>query len=416
MSDPVHVYVDLLGVTHYVGRLWIHSRAGRQAATFQYNEEWLGNPDRFALEPALALGEGAYHTDAGKALFGALGDSAPDRWGRVLMQRAARRQAETEATTPGSLLEIDYLLRVHDEARQGALRFASEKGGHFLAEDGGLSIPPLVELPKLLAAAEHVDDENDEDLRLLLAPGSSLGGARPKASVRDADGSMAIAKFPQKDDDYNTVLWEAVALNLAAKAGVSVAERRLEKIADKHVLILKRFDREGGVRVPFLSAMSMIGGKDQEVRSYLEIADAINMEGVRPEEDLAELWRRIVFTVLISNTDDHMRNHGFLYDGASGWTLSPAYDINPTPVDIKPRVLSTSINEADQRASLDLAFEVAEYFRIGPDSASEIVSEVGQAVAQWRDEASSLGLSTFEINRMSSAFEHEDLEKAKDGG
>ncbi|MDA0841512.1 MAG: type II toxin-antitoxin system HipA family toxin [Planctomycetota bacterium] len=418
MSDAVHVYVDLLNVTHYVGRLWSHSRGGRQAATFEYDDEWLGNSDRFPLEPALLLGEGAYHTDGGKALFGSLGDSAPDRWGRMLMRRAARREAEIAGTTPGTLLEIDYLLRVHDETRQGALRFATERGGPFLAEDGGAPIPPLVELPRLLAAVEHVgaDDATDEDLRLLLAPGSSLGGARPKASVRDVDGSLAIAKFPQKDDDYDTVAWEAVALNLAEKAGISVTERRLEKIAGKSVLILKRFDREGDMRIPFLSAMSAIGGKDQEVRSYLEIADAISMQGARPSADLAELWRRMVFTVLISNTDDHMRNQGFLYEGTSGWVLSPAYDINPTPADIRPRVLSSCINEADQRASLDLVFEVAEYFRLKSDLAVSIVIEVGKVVARWKEEASSLGLSKSEINRMASAFEHEDLEKAKHCG
>jgi serine/threonine-protein kinase HipA len=416
MSDAVHVYVELLGVTHYVGRLWSHDRRGREAATFRYDDEWLGNPDRFPLEPALVLGEGAYHTDAGKTLFGSLGDSAPDRWGRVLMRRAARRESEIRGATPGSLLEIDYLLRVHDEARQGALRFATEKGGAFLAADGEASIPPLVDLPVLLAAVEHVDDGTDEDLRLLLAPGSSLGGARPKASVRDIDGSLAIAKFPQKGDEYDTVAWEAVALNLAAAAGISVAERRLKKVAGKSVLILKRFDREKGMRIPFLSAMSMIGGKDQEVRSYLEIADAISIAGAKPQEDLAELWRRMVFTVLISNTDDHMRNHGFLYHGTSGWVLSPAYDINPTPVDIKPRILSSSIDETDQRASLDLVFEVAEYFGLKPKLAREIVFEVGTAVAQWQKEASSLGLSDSEIKRMASAFEHEDLEKAKTCG
>lgn len=410
MSNAVHVYVDLRGAAHYVGRLWCHNRGTRQAASFQYEDEWLTNPDRFSLDPTLSLGKGTYHTDSNRPLFAAIGDSAPDRWGRVLMRRAARRDS---GTAPGPLMEIDYLLRVHDEARQGALRFAFEKGGAFLSQ-AGACIPPLVALPRLLSAAEHVDldNESDEDLRLLLAPGSSLGGARPKASVRDNDGNLTIAKFPQKNDDYDTVAWEAVALNLAEKAGIAVSPRRFERIAGKSVLILKRFDRAGRLRIPFLSAMSMIGSKDQEVRSYLEIADAINMVGARPKQDLAELWRRMVFTVLISNTDDHMRNHGFLHAGISGWVLSPVYDINPTPTDIKPRILSSSIDETNQTASLDLVLEVAEYFRIGPKMTKEICFEVGQAVKGWRDEAAVLGLSRSQIDRMASAFEHEDLRKA----
>ena len=413
MRNAVHVYADLQGTAHYVGRLWVHNRGNRQAASFQYDDAWLANPDRFPLEPALSLGKEAFHTENGTVLFGAIGDSAPDRWGRALMRRAARRESRIRSTAPGSLMEIDYLLRVHDEARQGALRFALEKGGTFLSPDG-CSIPPLVELPRLLAAAEHVDldDDSDEDLRLLLAPGSSLGGARPKASIRDSDGILSIAKFPQKSDDYDAVAWEAVALNLAEKAGISASQSRHEKIAGKSVLILKRFDRSGRIRIPFLSAMSMIGGKDQETRSYLEIADAINRVGASPKRDLAELWRRMVFTVLISNTDDHMRNHGFLYTGTSGWVLSPAYDMNPTPTDVKPRVLSNSIDETNQKASLDTVFEVAGYFHVTPENAKAICGEVARAVTTWRQEASALGLSNPQIDRMASAFEHDDLKNA----
>ena len=329
-------------------------------------------------------------------------------------RRAERRRAEHERQAPHSLREIDYLLMVDDEARQGALRFAEREGGPFLAGRGPVKIPPLVELPRLLSAAEHVlsDTDTDEDLRLLLAPGSSLGGARPKASVRDRDGELAIAKFPSKGDEVNTVLWEAVALTLAAKGGIVVPTWRLEAVAGKPVLLLRRFDREPGLRIPFLSAMSMLDAKDNEARSYLEFVDVLRQHGAAPKEDMHALWRRIVFSILISNTDDHLRNHGFLWTGPTGWRLSPAYDLNPVPTDIKPRVLSTSIDLDNGTASLKLALEVASYFELGEAEARRIAGQTGQAVATWRKHAAKLGITTTEIDRMASAFEHEDLQAA----
>ncbi len=324
MERPVLVYVDLHGVSHLVGRLWGHTRKNRQTATFEYDQAWLAHPERFALEPALTLGPGPFHTPSEKPLFGAIGDSAPDRWGRALMRRAERRRAERAGETPRSLWEIDYLLGVDDEARQGALRFAEREAGPFLAR-AATTIPPLVELPRLLSAAEHVanDSDSDEDLRLLLAPGSSLGGARPKASVRDRDGRLAVAKFPRQGDEIDTVRWEALALTLAAKAGIAVPTWRVEDVAGNAVLLLRRFDRGDGVRLPFLSAMSMLGANDKEMRSYLEFVDALRQHGSAPKEDMRALWRRIVFSVLISNTDDHLRNHGFLYTSPDGWRPRP---------------------------------------------------------------------------------------------
>jgi serine/threonine-protein kinase HipA len=413
MSETLHVYVDLDGDAHYAGRMWVHTSGRREAATFQYDDSWLSNPRKFALEPALMLGSGDYHTDDGKALFGSLGDSAPDRWGRLLMSRTAKRSADAKDSAPRCLREVDYLLGVHDCARQGALRFTMETGGAFLAQHGDMNVPPLVELPRLLAAADSVADNNDDDILFLLAPGSSLGGARPKASVRDTDGSLTIAKFPQKNDTGDTVTWEAVALTMADKAGISTHSWRKVNIAGRPVLLLNRFDRQGTTRIPFLSAMSMIGSKDREMRSYLEISDALRRHGARPQHDLAELWRRIVFTVLISNVDDHMRNHGFLYDGEAGWVLSPVYDVNPTPAEERPRILSSTIDDSDSTASLDLAFEVAEYFDLTADGARKIAAEVGGVVAGWRQEATTLGLRTQEIDRMASAFEHRDLEAAR---
>jgi serine/threonine-protein kinase HipA len=247
---------------------------------------------------------------------------------------------------------------------------------------------------------------------LLLAPGSSLGGARPKASVRDKDGSLAIAKFPHKGDEWNTVAWEAVALSLAAKAGVTVPSCRFEVVAGHPVLISRRFDRVGTARIPFLSAMSMLGAKDHELHSYLEIVDAMRQEGARLEHDMRELWRRIVFTVLISNVDDHLRNHGFLFSGSDGWILSPAYDLNPVPVDVKPRVLSNTIDLDDPSASLELALSVVDYFGLAQDEAHKLAGEVALAVSEWRSEATRHGLTQTECDRMASAFEHDDLTDA----
>jgi serine/threonine-protein kinase HipA len=414
MENEVLVYVDLQGTPHLVGRLWMRDRRDRESATFEYAKSWLAHPERFSLEPALTLGPGPFHTPPDQPLFGAIGDSAPDRWGRVLMRRAERRRADRERQTPRTLREIDYLLMVDDEARLGALRFSEREGGPFLAEYGATKIPPLIELPRLLSAAEHAlsDTDTEEDLRLLLAPGSSLGGARPKASVRDRDGHLAIAKFPNKGDEVNTVLWEAVALTLAAKAGISVPLWRIETAADKPVLLLRRFDRDGGTRLPFLSAMSMLGAKDREARSYLEFVDVLRQYGAAPIDDMHALWRRIVFSILISNTDDHLRNHGFLWTGPAGWRLSPAYDLNPVPTDIKPRVLTTTIDLEDATASLKLVLDVAPYFELAADEARAIAAQVGQAVATWREEAARLGLTAPEIERMASAFEHDDLKAA----
>jgi serine/threonine-protein kinase HipA len=414
MDRETFVYADLQGVSHLVGRLWSRVRKERESATFEYDRTWLEHPARFSLEPALKLGPGPFHTSADIPMFGAIGDSAPDRWGRALMRRMERRRAEKEGGTPRTLWEIDYLLLVDDEVRVGALRFAGQEGGPFVREVGEKRIPPLVDLPKLLAAAQRVieDKDTDEDLRLLFAPGSSLGGARPKASVREKDGHLAIAKFPRRDDEFNTVAWEAVALSLAEKAGIMVPEWRVERVVKRAVLILRRFDRDGGRRIPFLSAMSMLGSKDKETRSYLEIVDALRQHGASAKSDMEALWRRLVFNILISNTDDHLRNHGFLYEGQGGWRLSPAYDLNPMPVDIKPRVLSTAINEDDATASLSLALEVAEYFDLDAARAKSIAKEVGKSVSRWRDEASGRGLEKAEIERMASAFEHEDLKVA----
>jgi serine/threonine-protein kinase HipA len=414
MDELVYVYVDLDGAPQFCGRLWARARKGQESATFEYDEGWLRTANRFSLEPALSLGPGSFHTGQGKALFGAIGDSAPDRWGRMLMARAERRAAKREKRTARTLREIDYLLMVDDEARLGALRFSIEPGGPFLRPFAAGRIPPIMKLPRLLAAVEHFggDRETEEDIRLLLAPGSSLGGARPKASVRNKNGDLLIAKFPHKTDETNVVLWEALSLRLAGKVGIKVPSWSVGKISRKFVLVLERFDRLEKRRIPFLSAMSMLGAKDNETHSYLEVVDAIRQHGAGIDADLEELWRRIVFYILISNTDDHLRNLGFLYAGSEGWRLAPAYDLNPVPVETKPRVLSTNITLDDGTASLDLAFEVADYFKLSAKRARAIVGQVGKVVARWDEEAGELGIGKTDRERMTSAFNHDDLQKA----
>ncbi len=340
------VYVDLDGVPCLAGRLWARCARVERARLLCMIRHGLTTPNISRLEPALMLGEGPQHTAAGQAIFGALGDSAPDRWGRALMRRSERRRADREGRSVRTLGEIDYLLMVDDEARQGALRFAVKAGGPFLATPGESRIPPLLELPRLLSASEHVssETETDEELRLLLAPGSSLGGARPKAVLRDRDGHLAVAKFPHQHDEYNVVLWEAVALSLAHKAGITVPDWRVEDASRaRPCCCCVDSTAKRPRRVPFLSAMSMLGARDHEPHSYIEIADALRRYGAQPDNDRRSLWRRIAFNVLVSNTDDHLRNHGFLYAGGRGWRLAPAYDLNPVPTELKTRLLSTSI-------------------------------------------------------------------------
>lgn len=417
MSEPsAYAYVDLAGTPRLAGRLWTNVRNERESATFEYDESWIGFEGRFSLEPALRVGPGPFYTAEGRAIFSALGDSAPDRWGRTLLARQERLRAKSEGRPPRTLRELDYLLGVSDLTRAGALRFSLEEGGSFVAEDGPGSVPPLVDLPRLLSATERVlaETEDAEDLRILLAPGSSLGGARPKASVRDSNGRLMIAKFPAETDSYDVVRWESVALELAGRAGIETAQWRLEHLGGSEALLVERFDRKDRTRIPFLSAISMLDAWEGENRSYTEIADSLREHGATAQKDLRGLWRRVVFNILVSNTDDHLRNHGFLYDGTQGWSLAPAYDLNPVPVDIRPRVLSTAIGfDEDRTASMEIALDVAEYFDLEEQEAHEVAREVAEAVTHWRKSAASAGIGRGEIDRLETAFEHEDAQIAR---
>ena len=414
MAEAVAVF---LWSENSVGKLWFRSLNGRESASFQYDPSWIDSPGNFALDPALNLSAGTFHTQ-NMSLFGALGDSTPDRWGRTLMRRHEERQARAAGKTPRTLTELDFLLGINDEARQGALRFKIQDDGQFLSPSVSNAIPPLAALPRLLSASERFLDskESDEDLWLLLAPGSSLGGARPKASVYDS-GDLSIAKFPRNNDEFKTTLWEALALTLAKKAGIQVPLWRIERALNKPVLILKRFDRQGQRRIPFLSAMSMLTARDNEQHSYLEIAYAIIQHGAEPMRDLEELWRRLIFNICISNTDDHLRNHGFLLsypmdsnspsegDSPKGWRLSPAYDLNPVPRQTGSRFLSLAVDMVSREASLETALSVIGEFRLKKEKALVILDEVQRAVGGWQSTALSLGISRRETDRMASAFE-----------
>lgn len=417
MTNPTaYVYIELDGVTRSVGRLWAHRDRNRERASFEFDREWLADPVHHALGPALPPQEGAFHTAEGRALFGPLGDSAPDRWGRRLITRNEARRARGAGKTPRAPREIDFLLGVTDVVRQGALRFREVEDGPFVAlldvDEGHAHVPPLIELPELLNAANALSDdpdsvEADNAVRLLFAPGSSLGGARPKASVRD-HGALAIAKFPDRADNTDVVRWERVMLELARRAGINVTEARLHDVGDSVVLIVRRFDRDGDRRVPFLSAMSLLDAADGDQRSYIEIFDALRQVASAAEEDGAQLWRRLAFNILASNFDDHLRNHAVLYDG-DAWRLSPAYDLNPVPAHVKPRDLSTAINlDGDTTASIELAVDAAPEFFLKKNDAKQIAIEVRRAVKEWRNLASEFGIRRDEVERMTTAFEHDD--------
>ena len=411
-AGDIEVHAEVAGQTHLVGILRVMVRSNRSTATFNYDDGWSAVPGHFSLEPSMAVGRGVFSPDKGRDMFASIGDSAPDTWGRRLMQRMERKAAKREGRAVRTLTEADYLLGVADVARLGALRFRRVGEEAFQSPLTRNGVPPFVELPRLLAVTERVlrNEETDDDLLLLFAPGSSLGGARPKASVRDRDGRMAIAKFPKDDDDYSIETWEEVALRLADMAAIRTAEHRLERVAGKPVLLSRRFDRaDDGHRVPFLSAMSMVNLTEGERGSYPDIVDVLRTHGSDTDADAEELFRRMVFNVLVSNVDDHLRNHGFLWTGETGWRLSPAFDLNPVPVDVKAHILSTNISLDDGTCSVELARENAEYFGVSAARASEIIGEVAAATSSWREVASSLGVKPSEIERMSTAFEHDEF-------
>ncbi|MBF8743557.1 type II toxin-antitoxin system HipA family toxin [Pseudomonas guariconensis] len=398
---------------------FLHSRRTRatERFEFEYDDVALADPDLagLQLDPNIQPFGGPQYPTPPRDKFGVFDDSSPDRWGRLLMDRRFERDKRAGLVPADArLYESDYLLGVHDMYRVGALRYRLEDAGDFLDNRINVAAPPFTEIRALEQASRALEQDPDnvaaqgqDWLRMLIAPGGSLGGARPKASVADDAGRLYIAKFPSTRDIYDVGGWEMVVNALANGCGLEVAPAQARRFAsDYHCFMVRRFDRsDAGRRLHFASAMTMTGHSDGDDAStgvsYLELAEVLMNQGAQPNEDLRELWSRIVFNILVSNTDDHLRNHGFILVPGRGWKLSQAYDMNPVP---HADGLKLNITEADNALDLELAREVAAYFRLDLQEADEIIEDFRDIVGQWRTLAQGLGLSAREQDRMVDAF------------
>lgn len=406
----IYVYENWLSDTpSLIGRLYVDSVRGGESYSFEYDGAWLSNPAAVMLDPDLNLYGGRQYP-IGKDKFGLFADSSPDRWGRVLMKRRERILADKEERKPRTLTESDYLLGVYDETRMGALRFALEEGGVFLSDDASTPTPPWTSLRTLEEASREFEKDErgltDKWLKQLLKPGSSLGGARPKASVLDPQGNLWIAKFPSKHDEGNVGAWEKVVHDLARLCGLNVPESKLEHFSKNgSTFLVKRFDRVGSRRIHFSSAMTMLGKTDgagaKDGTGYLDMVSFIKSNGASPKEDLIELWKRVVFNMAVSNTDDHLRNHGFLLV-SNGWRLSPLYDVNPVE---EGDELALNVSEEDNRISIELAIETAHYYGIKEAEARKIANDILTTVRDnWERIAKQCGLSRTDIEDKRPAF------------
>ncbi len=395
----LEVHIDWQGQTSLVGRL--HAAERSSSVSFEYALEWLQRADAFAIDPtSLPLQQGAHH---GSTLFGAIQDCGPDRWGRILIERAVRKKVLAQKPYH----DIDYVLALDDTSRIGALRFRLDAASPFLALTSG-KLPPLVRLNALLRATDaiHSETETAQDLRFLLGAGSPLGGARPKAAVSLADDRLAIAKFPKPDDTRDIAAGEILALTLAGQAGIRVAEHRLVPVGNQSVAVITRFDRVGKDRIPFISASSLLGLPQGDLGAYTMLADGIRQFGHDVPGDLRELWRRMVFSLLASNYDDHLRNHGFLMREPGRWSLSPAYDLNPVPEMDRARMSKTAITEDQGEPTIADALAAAERFGLKATESKKILHDVFVAVSDWRKSGRQLRLKASTLNAYVSAFEH----------
>lgn len=410
-KTDIYVYAHWQGMPEpkIIGVLSAHQAKGKKAFSFEYDKQWLKSGNEFLLDPDIQLYSGAQYPNQ-KENFGIFLDSMPDTWGRTLMKRRATQIAKESGEKAPTLYDIDFLLGVYDESRMGALRFKTNPNGDFLDNNQTTPTPPWSSIRELQNAANSFenDDNNDEIrkwLTVLMAPGSSLGGARPKANILDTDKSIWIAKFPSKTDTTDKAAWEFLAYQLAIKAGINMAESRIQKIMGSYnTFFTKRFDRENGERIHFASAMTMTGNNEDSIRenpaSYLDLAEFISNYGTNIEDNLHQLWRRIIFNIAISNTDDHLRNHGFILT-KNGWILSPAYDLNPS---IDKDGLALNIDTDDNALDFELAKTVGEYFRLNNSKMNKIILEVTDVVSHWKTVATKLGIPRSEQELMEKAF------------
>ncbi|AXP82088.1 putative DNA-binding transcriptional regulator [Mariniflexile rhizosphaerae] len=407
----IYVYAHWKGMQgpKNIGILSAQQAKGKKAFSFEYDKEWLKSEQKFLLDPDIQLYGGPQYPNQ-KENFGIFLDSMPDTWGRTLMKRREAQQAKEKNEKPKTLYDIDFLLGVYDESRMGALRFKTDPDGNFLDNNKTASTPPWSSIRELQNAAHIFENNTDNEevnrwLSVLMAPGSSLGGARPKANILNSDKSLWIAKFPSKTDTTDKAAWEFLAYQLAIKARIEMAPCRMERILGKHhTFFTKRFDREDGERIHFASAMTMTGNNEDTIRdnqaSYLDIAEFISNYGVNIEANLHQLWRRIIFNIAISNTDDHLRNHGFILT-KEGWILSPAYDLNPS---IDKDGLALNIDTDNNALDFDLAKSVGEYFRLNNSQMEVIIQEVLEVISKWKTFANEIGIPRSEQELMEKAF------------
>lgn len=410
-KTDIYVYAHWQGMNEpkRIGVLSAQQAKGKKAFSFEYDKDWLKTENKFLLDPDIQLYGGPQFPNQ-KENFGIFLDSMPDTWGRTLMKRREAQRAIENNEKPKTLYDIDFLLGVYDESRMGALRFKTDLDGYFLDDNKNATSPPWSSIRELQHAA-HIfenDTENEEVnrwLSVLMAPGSSLGGARPKANILDNDKSLWIAKFPSKTDITDKAAWEFLAYKLAINAGIEMAPCRIERIAGKHhTFFTKRFDRHGDERIHFASAMTMTGNNEDTIRdtqaSYLDIAEFISNHGANIESNLHQLWRRIIFNIAISNTDDHLRNHGFILT-KEGWILSPAYDLNPS---IDKDGLALNIDTNNNNLDFELAKSVGEYFRLNNTQMDNIINKIVTVVIDWKAIATTIGISRAEQKLMEKAF------------
>lgn len=410
-KTDIYVYADWqeLGGPQLMGVLSAHQAKGRKAFSFTYDKQWLRSGNQYLIDPDLQFFAGQQFAN-GKENFGVFLDSMPDTWGRTLMKRRAAQLAKANGASVKTLYDVDFLLGVYDETRMGALRFKLDLEGDFLDNDSEKSTPPWSTVRELQQAVVHYENEKESEiinkwLEILIAPGSSLGGARPKANILDQNKHPWIAKFPSKNDMVDKAAWEYLAYKLAIDAGINMAECKIEKIIGSyHTFFTKRFDRLGDERIHFASAMTMTGNNEETIKkqpaSYLDLVEFIQRYGTNVKENLEQLWRRIIFNIAISNTDDHLRNHGFILS-KEGWILSPAYDLNPS---IDKSGLALNIDMDNNALDFDLAKSVGEYFRLSNKQMEKTMEEVFRAVKNWKHIAEQIGISRAEQELMAKAF------------